>query len=285
MSKSEISLVIADDHPMVRAGLRSMLAASRITVVGEAGDGQGALDAIRRLKPQVVLMDIRMPGMDGLTAIRHLRQQWPDINIVILTTYNEDALMIEGLRSGARSYLLKDTKRQVLFDTLRAAARGESLLLPDVVAKVVGAGNPNFVCCKFRGSIVALDANSGKRIWKTFTISQAPQKTTKSARGTQLWGPSGGSVWSAPALDPERNRMYVTTGDAYSNPAAPETDAIMALAMDSGKVLWVKQALGGDSWNVGCLEAKGDGRANCPDKPGPDHDFGSSSALVTMVAG
>ena len=88
--------------------------------------------------PQVVLMDLRMPGMDGLTAIKHIRQQQPDSNIVILTTYNEDALMIEGLRSGARSYLLKDTKRQVLFDTLRAAARGESLLSPEVIAKVVG---------------------------------------------------------------------------------------------------------------------------------------------------
>ena len=83
-------------------------------------------------------MDLRMPGMDGLTAIKQLRQQWPDINIVILTTYNEDALMMEGLRSGARSYLLKDTKRQVLFDTLRAAARGEALLRPDVMARVIG---------------------------------------------------------------------------------------------------------------------------------------------------
>jgi NarL family two-component system response regulator YdfI len=83
-------------------------------------------------------MDLRMPGMDGLTAIKHIRQQQPDSNIVILTTYNEDALMIEGLRSGARSYLLKDTKRQVLFDTLRAASRGESLLSPEVIAKVVG---------------------------------------------------------------------------------------------------------------------------------------------------
>jgi NarL family two-component system response regulator YdfI len=90
------------------------------------------------LQPQVVLMDLRMPGMDGLTAIRHIRQQQPGINIVILTTYNEDALLIEGLRSGARSYLLKDTKRQVLFDTLRAASRGESLLSPEVIAKVVG---------------------------------------------------------------------------------------------------------------------------------------------------
>jgi polyvinyl alcohol dehydrogenase (cytochrome) len=144
---------------------------------------------------------------------------------------------------------------------------------------------PTYECCTFRGSMVAIDARSGKQIWKTYTIAQAPQRTTKSARGTQLWGPSGGSIWSAPVLDPERNRMYATTGDSYSNPTAPETDAIMALAMDSGKVLWLRQALAGDSWNVACFEAKGDGRLNCPDKPGPDHDFGSASALVTLPDG
>jgi NarL family two-component system response regulator YdfI len=106
--------------------------------VGEAANGAEAIQLCRELRPQAVLMDLRMPGMDGLTAIQHIRQQQPDINIVILTTYNEDALMLEGLRSGARSYLLKDTRRQVLFDTLRAAARGESLLSPEVIAKVVG---------------------------------------------------------------------------------------------------------------------------------------------------
>ncbi|MFN8594818.1 MAG: response regulator transcription factor [Anaerolineae bacterium] len=133
-----IRILIADDHEVVRDGLRLILEAEDdFVVVGEAADGREAIELVREHQPQVVLMDLRMPGMDGLTAIKHLRQQWPDLNIVILTTYNEDALMIEGLRSGARSYLLKDTKRQVLFDTLRAAARGEALLRPDVMARVL----------------------------------------------------------------------------------------------------------------------------------------------------
>jgi NarL family two-component system response regulator YdfI len=134
-----IRILIADDHEVVREGLRLILEAEDdFVVVGEAADGREAIELARDLQPQVVLMDLRMPGMDGLTAIKHLRQQWPDLNIVILTTYNEDALMMEGLRSGARSYLLKDTKRQVLFDTLRAAARGEALLRPDIMARVIG---------------------------------------------------------------------------------------------------------------------------------------------------
>jgi NarL family two-component system response regulator YdfI len=134
-----ITILIADDHDVVRDGLRLILESEDdFDVVGEAANGTEAVRLCSELQPQVVLMDLRMPGMDGLTAIKHIHREQPDINVVILTTYNEDALMIEGLRSGARSYLLKDTKRQVLFDTLRAAARGESLLSPEVLAKVVG---------------------------------------------------------------------------------------------------------------------------------------------------
>ncbi len=134
-----IRILVADDHDVVRDGLRLILESEDdFEVVGEAANGAEAVQLCRELDPHVVLMDLRMPGMDGLTAIKHIRQQQPEANIVILTTYNEDTLMIEGLRSGARSYLLKDTKRQVLFDTLRAAARGESLLSPEVIAKVVG---------------------------------------------------------------------------------------------------------------------------------------------------
>src|SRR5512137_1872623 len=135
---SSITILIADDHDVVRDGLRLILESEDdFEVVGEAANGAEAVRLCSEVQPQVVLMDLRMPGMDGLTAIKHIRQQQPDTNIVILTTYNEDALMIDGLRSGARSYLLKDTKRQVLFDTLRAAARGESLLSQDVIARVV----------------------------------------------------------------------------------------------------------------------------------------------------
>src|SRR5512137_1038182 len=135
---NSISILIADDHDVVRDGLRLILESEDdFEVIGEAANGAEAVRLCSEVHPQVVLMDLRMPGMDGLTAIKHIHQQQPDINIVILTTYNEDTLMIEGLRSGARSYLLKDTKRQVLFDTLRAAARGEALLRPDVMERVL----------------------------------------------------------------------------------------------------------------------------------------------------
>jgi polyvinyl alcohol dehydrogenase (cytochrome) len=144
---------------------------------------------------------------------------------------------------------------------------------------------PSYECCTFRGSVVALDAASGRRLWKTFTLADAPRQTTKNSAGTQLWGPSGSGVWSTPALDPDRNRLYITTGDNYSNPPTKDSDAIMALALDTGRILWTTQALAGDAWNVGCLESGGAGRVKCPEGAGPDHDFGSSPVLTTLADG
>jgi polyvinyl alcohol dehydrogenase (cytochrome) len=144
---------------------------------------------------------------------------------------------------------------------------------------------PSYECCTFRGSLVALDAATGKQIWKTYTIPRAPEPVGKNSSGTQLHAPSGGAIWSAPAVDPERNRIYVTTGDSYSSPAAPESDAIMALAMDSGRVLWIRQTLPSDAWNTACLGSNPSDKINCPSEAGPDHDFGSSPAVVTTANG
>lgn len=133
-----IRILIADDHEVVRDGLRLILETEEdFEVVGEAGDGAVAVQLAEQLQPDVVLMDLRMPGMDGLQALEHLHTNWPKIAVVILTTYNEDDLMIRGLRAGARGYLLKDTTRQTLFNSLRAAARGEALFLPEVIARVL----------------------------------------------------------------------------------------------------------------------------------------------------
>jgi polyvinyl alcohol dehydrogenase (cytochrome) len=144
---------------------------------------------------------------------------------------------------------------------------------------------PGYECCTFRGSVVSLDAASGRQVWKTHTIPDAPTPRTKNRIGTQLWGPSGAAVWSSPTLDPDRNRLYITTGDSYSNPVAPSSDAIIALAMDTGRILWVRQTLGGDAWNLGCLEQTPEGRANCPDAKAPDFDFGSSPVLTALPNG
>lgn len=142
-----IRVLITDDHEIVREGMRLILeTAEHIEVVGEASDGAEALRLTGRKQPDVILMDLRMPGMDGLTAIAHLQREHPDVAIVILTTYNEDDLMLRGLQAGARGFLLKDTSRTLLLDTIEAAARGDSLLDAGVMSRLlahIGTTNQN----------------------------------------------------------------------------------------------------------------------------------------------
>lgn len=135
-----IRVMITDDHLIVREGLRLILeTADGIELVGEAKDGAECLELVKKLNPQVILMDLQMPRIDGITAIEHLRKDYPDIAIVILTTYNEDDLMIRALQSGARGYLLKDSSRENLIDTIQAAAKGETLLKPEILARVLSS--------------------------------------------------------------------------------------------------------------------------------------------------
>lgn len=133
-----IRVLIADDHMVVRAGLRAILeAVPDLVQVGEAANGMEALQLVEETQPDVVLMDLQMPEMDGITAIQHIKAHYPNVQVVILTTYDDDDLIVRGLQAGARGYLLKDTPRTTLFETIRAAARGESLLPPGIVETVV----------------------------------------------------------------------------------------------------------------------------------------------------
>lgn len=135
-----IRVMITDDHLIVREGLRLILeTADEVEVVGEATDGAECLRLAAGLQPDVILMDLQMPRMDGITAIAHLQREFPGIAIVILTTYNEDDLMVRGLQAGARGYLLKDSSRENLLDAIHAAARGETLLKPEILARVLAA--------------------------------------------------------------------------------------------------------------------------------------------------
>jgi DNA-binding NarL/FixJ family response regulator len=130
-----IRVLLADDHPVVREGLRGMLDAEPdIEVVGEAASGPEAVVLAGRLRPDVILMDLRMPGGDGVDAIGRLA----DVTVVVLTTYDSDADILRAVEAGAAGYLLKDTPRSVLADSVRAAARGETVLAPAVAGRLLG---------------------------------------------------------------------------------------------------------------------------------------------------
>ncbi len=134
----QIKVLIADDHPVVREGLFAMLSRQPdFKVVGEAKDGVEAVDMARRLKPDVVLMDLRMPEMDGVEAMRQIKSTDPDIKFIILTTYSDDEYIFSGIEAGARAYLLKDAPREELFKAIRAVYKGESLIQPVVASKLI----------------------------------------------------------------------------------------------------------------------------------------------------
>jgi DNA-binding NarL/FixJ family response regulator len=133
-----IKILIADDHPVVREGVISMLSREvDFQVIGEAKDGVEAVNKARELKPDVVLMDLRMPEMDGVEAMRQIHSTMPDIKFIILTTYSDDDYIFSGIEAGARAYLLKDAPREDLFKAIRSVYRGESLIQPVVASKLL----------------------------------------------------------------------------------------------------------------------------------------------------
>jgi DNA-binding NarL/FixJ family response regulator len=133
-----IRVLVVDDHPVVRAGLVGMLAVEQdLTIVGEAADGDEALLRAEADRPDVVLMDLRMPGTDGASATERILARCPQTRVLVLTTFDDDADIVRAVEAGATGYLLKDTPRAVLADAVRAAARGETVLAPPVAARLV----------------------------------------------------------------------------------------------------------------------------------------------------
>src|ERR1051326_3709558 len=136
---ARIRVVVVDDHEVIRKGLQAMLeeGGEEFLLVGMAPDGAEALKVIAEAQPDVVLMDVRMPGMGGIEAIAQIRQGWPQIAVLILTTYNEDELVIRGLQAGAAGYLLKDTPFPILLDAILTVTRGERFVQMQLLERVL----------------------------------------------------------------------------------------------------------------------------------------------------
>jgi polyvinyl alcohol dehydrogenase (cytochrome) len=139
--------------------------------------------------------------------------------------------------------------------------------------------DPRFQCCTFRGSVVALDAGTGKKIWQTFTIPESAKPTRKSPAGIQQYGPSGAGIWSTPTIDEKLGVLYVATGDNYSDPPTKTSDAILSMDLKTGQLRWSRQLTENDAFNNGCTIPQ---LTNCPEARGPDFDFGQSPVLVQL---
>jgi polyvinyl alcohol dehydrogenase (cytochrome) len=156
------------------------------------------------------------------------------------------------------------------------------LYVPISATEEVFSADPRYSCCTFRGSVVALDANTGRVLWKAYTIPEAPRPVKKNSLGTQLYAPAGAAVWNTPTIDPERHVLYVGTGDAYTEPAPKTSDAVVAFDLKTGKMLWSYQTEANDAWMVGCVPETTE---NCPKDLGTDHDIGSSPILLKLKSG
>lgn len=138
MSERAITLVLADDHPVVRGGLRVLLSAEPdLTVIGEASTGEAAVDVVLDMRPDLVLMDLQMPGINGVEATRRILAAWPSAQVLMLTTYETDEAIVTAVEAGACGYLLKDADTDVLTDAVRRAAGGETVLAPPVAKRLV----------------------------------------------------------------------------------------------------------------------------------------------------
>ena len=221
----------------------------------------------------------------------HYRSENPLRTSLTLGTVNSSpALFIGDQRRGV---LAIDANRgdllwrsQVgLFDasmlTGGTVQHGNRLFVPISAFGVALAQNPDYECCKSHGGVRALDADTGDILWTAHMTANA-EKTYENSAGTQMWGPSGAPVWTTPAVDPKRRRIYIGTGENTSTPATELSDAIVAIDMDTGQIIWSYQGTSGDAFNMACGWRRG---PSCPKENGPDFDFGASPAIATLSNG
>ena len=221
----------------------------------------------------------------------HYRSENPLRTSLTLGTVNSSAALFIG--DQRRGVLAIDARRgrllwrsQVgLFDasmlTGATVQHDNRLFVPISAFGVALAQNPDYECCKSHGGVRALDADTGNILWTAHMTPNA-EKTYENSAGTQMWGPSGAPVWTTPAVDPKRRRIYIGTGENTSTPATELSDAIVAIDMDTGQIVWSYQGTSGDAFNMACGWRRG---PSCPKENGPDFDFGASPAIATLSNG
>jgi polyvinyl alcohol dehydrogenase (cytochrome) len=182
-------------------------------------------------------------------------------------------------RTGAARWTMRVEQHEATRLTAAPVVHEGVAFIPAASWEETRSTDPEYPCCTFRGSISAVRVRDGSIVWKTYLVDE-PRKTGTTSVGTPTFGPSGAGVWSAPTIDAGRGVLYVATGDNYSHPATPTSDAVVALEIKTGRIVWAQQTTPNDVYNSSC----GSKGANCPEDAGPDHDFGSSVILLRTPA-
>jgi len=182
--------------------------------------------------------------------------------------------------TGARLWTIKLDDHPVARITGSPILVNGKLFVPMSSIEEASAQAPNYACCTFRGSVSAVDAATGRLLWKSYSVSDPPMPYKTSKNGVQLQGPAGAAIWSAPTADVKRGLIYAGTGNSYAGVPINTSDAILAFDMDTGKLVWSSQVQPKDNFVIGCPD-----HPNCPDEHGPDFDFGASPVLRTLPGG
>jgi polyvinyl alcohol dehydrogenase (cytochrome) len=184
--------------------------------------------------------------------------------------------------TGAKIWIRKVEDHPLARITGSPALFENRLYVPTSSYEESQGADPQYACCTFRGSVTALDARNGVVVWKTYAVADTPAPRGKSSAGVPLFGPSGSAIWSAPTIDAKRRVLYIATGNTYSGPPQPSSDAVIAIDLKTGAIKWTKQATPSDIYVTGCGRSA---NPNCPDTNGPDVDFGSAPILATLADG
>ena len=165
-----------------------------------------------------------------------------------------------------------------------AAYHAGRLYVPMSGTETLVGADLKYECCRSRGAVAALDANTGKMLWRTESIAEPLRQLGENSNGVQRWGPAGASIWNTPTVDAKRGLIYVGTGNSFGRIAAQTSDSILALRMSDGKLMWHHQEFSGDAFMARCQKTNASD-TNCPETLGPDYDFGGSSAILETVNG
>ena len=212
-------------------------------------------------------------GVRTMPAVQQVGQRW-------LVMFGDRSANVYALDATTGALLWKtrvDEHRAAILTGAPQFVHLDNAEHPDRLVVPVSSGEeglgavPTYACCSFQGSVVTLDAANGEQVWKTRTILNPVAETAPGK-----FGPSGAAIWSAPTIDVADNKLYVTTGDAYSAPAAAGTDAVIAMNLDDGTILWIQQGTSDDIWTVACMTP------NAFPECGPDQDYGSPAMLVEV---
>ncbi len=202
-----------------------------------------------------------------------------DLSTLLFTDQNGGVYAVDA-RSGKARWTMRVEEHEATRLTGSVTVHDGVAFVPAASWEETRSIDPKYECCTFRGSVTAVRIRDGYVRWKTYLVDE-PQRTGTTAAGTATFGPSGAGVWATPTVDEARGLLYVTTGDNYSHPATATSDAVVALDLKLGRIVWSAQWLPGDVYNSAC----GSRGPNCPEDAGPDYDFGSSAMLVRTVQG